>query len=160
MQNRHILPGWYGLGHALESAMEAGDVTIKQLQAGYKQWGFFSSLLNNVQMSMAKTDMPIARQYSKLAGNQSGLFERIEDEYERARAIVLEITDQDELLEHNPTLRRSIRLRNPYVDPLNFIQLHLLEEMREREDLQAEDPIIEAFTISVNGIAAGLKNTG
>lgn len=160
MQNRHILPGWYGLGHAFESAMDDGEVTLKQLQAGYKQWGFFSSLLNNVQMSMAKTDMPIARHYSKLAGHQRALFERIEDEYERARAIVLEISEQDELLEHNPTLRRSIRLRNPYVDPLNFIQLHLLEEMREREDLQAEDPIIEAFTISVNGIAAGLKNTG
>ena len=77
-----------------------------------------------------------------------------------ARELVLDITEQDELLENNPTLRRSIRLRNPYVDPLNFIQLHLLKEMRQRDDLATEDPIIEAFTISVNGIAAGLKNTG
>jgi phosphoenolpyruvate carboxylase len=160
MQNRHILPGWYGVGHALKSAIDDGIVEMKQLRSGYRKWGFFSSFLNNVQMSMAKTDLPIALHYSTLSGKGEKIFENIEEEYERSRQIVLDVTEQDALLEHNPTLRRSIHLRNPYVDPLNFIQLHLLREIRQQKDLQPEDAIIEAFTISVNGIAAGLKNTG
>jgi phosphoenolpyruvate carboxylase len=109
---------------------------------------------------MAKTDMGIARQYSSLAESDEEIFEKIKREYDRSREIVLDITEQKELLDNNPTLQRSIKLRNPYVDPLNFIQLELLETMRKDPDLKSDDPIIEAFTLSVNGIAAGLKNTG
>jgi phosphoenolpyruvate carboxylase len=160
MQNRHIIPGWYGLGHGFESAIEDDIVTLKQLRKGYRDWGFFSSFLNNVQMSMAKTDLPIATYYSKLAETDESIFDRIKEEYKRARKWVLNITEQDELLDNNPTLKRSIRLRNPYVDPLNFIQLNLLRNMRESDELTEDDPLIEAFILSVNGIAAGLKNTG
>lgn len=161
MQNRHILPGWYGLGTAFHSTVEDGHVDWPTLRTGYENWPFFTSLIDNVQMSMAKADMGIARDYSRLAGDRAGLFETIVDEYRRARRALLKITDQEELLEHNPTLRRSIALRNPYVDPLNFIQQNLLQDIRSVEDeAEPDETLIEAFILSVNGIAAGLKNTG
>ncbi|MFB6345225.1 MAG: phosphoenolpyruvate carboxylase [bacterium] len=161
MQNRHILPGWYGLGSSFQSAVEDGLVDWSDLQSAYKDWGFFTSLINNVQMSMAKADMEIARNYSELAINHRDVFQTIRDEYERSREVILRVSEQDKLLENNPTLRRSIELRNPYVDPLNFIQHDLLGTIRESDDqTDLDDTLLEAFVLSVNGIAAGLKNTG
>lgn len=161
MQNRHIIPGWYGLGHALRSAVEDDLVSWDRLRDAYRNWGFFRSFLNNVQMSMAKTDVDIAGRYAQLAPPKlDDVFTEIKEEYERSREAVLRITGGDELLDSNPTLKRSIKLRNPYVDPLNFIQIKLLRELRGSEEFPEDSPLIEAFTLSVNGIAAGLKNTG
>ncbi|MFB6355638.1 MAG: phosphoenolpyruvate carboxylase, partial [bacterium] len=161
MQNRHILPAWYGLGDALNKGVESGLTSWEELQDLYKNWGFFSSLINNVQMGMAKTDLMIAKVYKKLV-DDSELAERIfgdiKSEYDQTRDAILNITDQSTILEDNYALRRSIMLRNPYVDPLNYAQFHLLQQLRDSED--PDDGLIEAFTMSVNGIAAGLKNTG
>lgn len=161
MQNRHILPAWYGLGSALQNGVENGVTDWEQLREFYDQWGFFSSLINNVQMGMAKTDLMISKLYKKLVKDEElaeEVFGIIEAEYDRTREAILTITEQDKLLEDNYALRRSIMLRNPYVDPLNYAQVQLLQTIRDSDEVP--DDIIEAFTMSVNGIAAGLKNTG
>ncbi len=162
MQNRHILPGWYGLGSSLKEGVEAGVVTMDELSELYMEWPYFRSVLNNIQMSMSKTDMNIARMYAdELVEDESvkDVFSHIKSEYERTRDLILDITGQEKLLEHNYVLRRSIMLRNPYVDPLSYIQVHLLENIRA-QGRDVDEDLIEAFTLSVNGIAAGLKNTG
>lgn len=162
MQNRHLIPGWYGLGSSLEEGIETGLITLDELSQLYAEWPYFRSIINNIQMSMSKTDMNIAEMYAdELVEDEDvkQIFHHIRDEYERTRDLILSITGQEKLLEHNYVLRRSIMLRNPYVDPLSYIQVHLLENIREQEGSVDED-LIEAFTLSVNGIAAGLKNTG
>ncbi len=162
MQNRHILPGWYGLGSGLVRGIEEDVCDWSDLQAWFEGWPFFRSFVNNVQMSLSKTDLHIARLHADLVEDRDlrdRMFDRIREEYNRTRDAVLRITRQDRLLEHNFPLQRSIRLRNPYVDPLSYIQTQLLEQIRAT-DGDVSDELIEAFTMSVNGIAAGLKNTG
>lgn len=161
MQNRHIIPGWYGLGTALNRGVENQIVTWKELSTMVDEWPFLETLLDNVQMSLAKTDMEIARIYKKLVDDSEmadRIFSNIKEEYDRTRNAINRITGQEKILENNYALRRSIMLRNPYVDPLSYIQRQLLEQIRSNDDVPEE--LIEAFTLSVNGIAAGLKNTG
>ncbi len=162
MQNRHLLPGWYGLGRSLEEGMDDGLITMDELKDLYRNWPYFRSIINNIQMSMSKTDMKIARVYSELTRDPDlgeRMFEHVLEEYHKTRELILEITGQEKLLEQNYVLRRSIMLRNPYVDPLSYIQVHLLQQIRG-SDGEVDEDLIEAFTLSVNGIAAGLKNTG
>jgi len=162
MQNRHLLPGWYGLGQSLAEAMDDDLISMDELKELYEEWLYFRSIINNIQMSMAKTDMKIARVYSRLTDDPDlgeRIFDHVRSEYQRTRDLLLEITGQETLLENNYVLRRSIMLRNPYVDPLSYIQVHLLQQIREDGD-EVDEDLIEAFTLSVNGIAAGLKNTG
>ncbi|MGJ3241813.1 MAG: phosphoenolpyruvate carboxylase [Opitutales bacterium] len=162
MQNRHILPAWFGLGSALEGGVDAGLTSWEELKDLYENWRFFNAVINNIQMGMAKADLMIGRLYKELVADQDladHIFQAIEAEYERSRSSILKITGQSKLLEDNPPLRRSIILRNPYVDPLNYAQTLLLKTIRQTDD-DVPDDLIEAFTLSVNGIAAGLKNTG
>ena len=157
-QSRQIVPGWYGVGTAL-SRMRA-DGMGEALDEMYEDWGFFQTFISNVEMPLAKSDMEIARRYvvDLVRPELRAMFDDIEAEFALARGAVLEITGQSELLDHQPTLQRTLRVRAPYIDPLNYLQIPLLARYRSECD---PDPLLEqALLLSVNGIAAGLKNTG
>lgn len=160
MQSRSNIPGWYGLG----SGLEAGG-SIQSLQEMYQSWPFFRTLLDNAELSLLKADMKIARLYISLAGDKDSgevFYSRIRDEYERTREYLLKIKKNADLLDDEPVIQRSIHLRNPYVDPLNYIQVEMLRRLRalsELEDKEAE-AIRDVITVTINGIAAGLRNTG
>jgi phosphoenolpyruvate carboxylase len=164
MQSRHVLPGWYGLGTALQNYITDPE-QLTQLQDMYKNWSFFKNVINNAQLSIGKADMGIARLYSELVEDtqiRQMIFNDIHAEYERTVESILRITDQREILENDPVLRRSIKLRNPYVDPLNFMQVSLLRQLRALPDpfAPAAEPILQTIFLTINGVAAGLKNTG
>ncbi len=161
MQCRHTLPGWYGFGGALDAYLAENPTDLVPLREMYQQWPFWRTFIDNTQMILAKADMTIARLYADLVDDEA-LAERVHGkiaaDYARAVAVVRRITGQDELLEHLPILRRSIDRRNPYVDPLSFIQLVLLKRLRDGEG--PADETLTAVLESINGIASGLKNTG
>jgi len=165
MQNRHLLPTWYGVGSALEGFIaEEPRRHLARLQAMYEGWPFFRTLLDNLEMALMKTDLGIGRRYADLVKNarvRRKIFDRIEAEFDRTCAAVLSITRSRELLAHNPGLRKSIRRRDPYIDPLSYVQIQLLRRHREGSVPAAEQPAIErALQMTINGIAAGLRNTG
>jgi len=163
MQSRFVLPGWYGLGEALA---EYGRIPkqLTRLQTMYQEWPFFQTLINNVQISLVKADMGIAHLYAGLvedADLRQRVFGQITASYDLTCHWVLQVTGQREILDNDPTLQRSVHQRNPYVDPLNFIQVALLRRLRQLpEDSPDADDILHAIFITINGIASGLKNTG
>jgi phosphoenolpyruvate carboxylase len=155
MQSRHGLPGWFGVGYALERFPDTRLLT-EMLEC----FPMFGNLVRNVEIGLAKSDMNIAKLYSELVADEklrARIFEGIRKEYERTIRAVLQLTRQKQLLENNPVLARSIRLRNPYVDPMSFMQVELLRRRRGGED-SAE--IHNALGATINGISAGLRNTG
>ena len=147
-QNRCVLPSWYGCGTAFADADQAD---LRQL---YCDWPFFRSLVQNLEMTLAKSSMEIAQGYLSLVGDDR-LWQPIADEHERTVAAVLEIVEADELLERHPVVQRSVRLRNPYVDPMNAIQIELLRRYRAGDEA-AVPPLLR----SIAGISAALRNTG
>jgi phosphoenolpyruvate carboxylase len=147
-QNRCLLPAWYGCGTAFAS------VDTGELRALYREWPFFRTLVQNLEMTLAKSSMEIAAEYLELVDERS-LWEPISAEHARTVAAVLEIVEADELLARHPVVQRSIRLRNPYVDPMNAIQVSLLRRYRAG-DADAVPPLLR----SIAGISAGLRNTG
>ncbi len=158
-QNRTILPSWFGCGTALD-ALGGRLGEVRELYAG---WSFFRMLIDNLDMTLAKASLGIARRYLELVpGDVPGeaLFAEIETEYERAVAAVLAIVGEESLLERQPVIRRSIQLRNPYVDPMNALQVELLRRYRgaasDEEREQVRLPLLRSFA----GIATGLRNTG
>ncbi|MFI6574600.1 phosphoenolpyruvate carboxylase [Nocardiopsis sp. NPDC050513] len=157
-QTRVNLPGWYGLGTGL-AAVE--DVSV--LQQAYREWPMFASLLDNAEMSLAKTDRTIAERYLALGGRPE-LSERVLAEYDRTRELVLKVTGHSRLLENRAVLSRAVDLRNPYVDALSHLQLRALEALRgeEADSLSEQDQqhLERLLLLSVNGVAAGLQNTG
>ncbi|MCL4541809.1 MAG: phosphoenolpyruvate carboxylase, partial [Chloroflexi bacterium] len=164
MQNRHVLPSWYAVGSTLEEYLRTHPDGLVVLQDMYRAWPFFKSLIDNLQMTLAKADMRIAALYTQLVPDSAlaeRIFHHIREEYTRTLAVVLKITDQQHLLDNNPVLQRSIQLRNPYVDPLSYLQVQLLKASRT-EGLPEETRrrITEAVVTTINGIAAGLRNTG
>ncbi|MGH2537343.1 MAG: phosphoenolpyruvate carboxylase [Candidatus Promineifilaceae bacterium] len=164
MQSRHGLPGWYGLGEALEAfAAEPGRLALLQQMA--TEWPFFQALLDNAQMALGKADMGIAELYAGLvddAALREQVFGHIRQAHGRSSAWLLRVTGQLALLDDARTLKRSIERRNPYVDPLNFIQVELLRRLRAHPDPESAEAqaLLEVIFLTVNGIAAGLKNTG
>jgi len=163
MQSRHTLPGWYGLGSAVEEYLSGPDGDLGALQKMYQRWPFWRTLLDNAQMILAKADLTIARLYADLVEDQAlagRIFARIEAEFQRTVDVILRITGQGALLEQVPVLQRSIQRRNPYVDPLSFIQLVLLKRLRSIKDGEPREELVTAVLESINGIASGLKNTG
>ena len=154
-QNRCLLPAWYGCGTALANAM--GDSGGRQhLRGLYAEWPFFRSLVDNVEMTLAKSSFEIARGYLPLVPEGPELFGLLEAEHRRTVDTVLEIVESRDLLDRQPVLQRSIRLRNPYVDPMNAIQVELLRRWRETGDEEVKRPLLR----SIAGIAAALRNTG
>jgi len=165
MQSRFNLPGWYGLGTGIKTFIENSAESVQLLAEMYAGWPFFRALLNNAEMSLLKADMDIAALYSGLVPNKTfarGIFQTIQTEFKLTRTIVLDITGHVELMDSEPDLQRSIHLRNPYIDPLNYIQVELLKRLRGLNDPEGEDleSMREAMILTINGIASGLRNTG
>ena len=159
MQSRCLLPAWFGVGHALEQFLRKPE-GAQILRRMFKEFPLFNDLLGNVEMGLAKADFNIARLYSALVSDEQlrqRFFTILESEFLRTRNLLLEITGQSELLKNNPILARSIRLRNPYVDPMSIVQAELLRRKRAGEQSPELDYVLGA---TINGIAAGLRNTG
>jgi len=160
MQSRHAVPAWFGVGHALEQFAKSGpghEQLLRQITRGFP---LFADLIRNVELGIAKADLGIAHVYSRLVKNaalRKRVFAMLEDEFLRSRRMILRITGQRELLARNRVLARSIRLRNPYVDPMSLIQVELLRRKQQGESgAELEYPL----GATINGIAAGLHNTG
>ncbi|MEE2941436.1 MAG: phosphoenolpyruvate carboxylase [Planctomycetota bacterium] len=156
-QCRVVLPGWFGVGSGLTAAVE--EHGLAAVRAALADWPALRALASDVEMVLAKSDLAIAARYAPLAGDVGArLFPVVEDEHARTTAAILEVLEQDELLASEPTLQRSIRLRNPYVDPMSFLQADALGRWREggREDEALERLLVQ----TVRGIARGLRNTG
>ncbi len=163
-QSRFVLPAWYGLG-ALASFCEGSPAALGLLQEMYEEWPFFRTTLDNAQQSLAKTDMSIAERYASLVGDceiRERIFSKIRTEYDRSVASVLAICQIGALLDREPVLQRSIRLRNPYVDPLNYIQVETIRRLRSLGAGQEEEEraLRRVIALTVNGISSGLRNTG
>jgi phosphoenolpyruvate carboxylase len=187
MQSRHTLPGWYGLGYALEMFVENREPaaenkeqrtknkepgvedTIRNtqhlalLQDMYARWPFFRAMIDNAQMILGKADMHIAEQYAALAPDPQvaeAIFGAIRAEYERTVRMVCRVAKIRHLLDNSPVLQRSIARRNPYVDPLSYVQIELIKRLRAAPEGPDHTALEDAILLSISGIAAGLKNTG
>jgi len=163
-QNRHLLPAWYGFGSAVEAYLRRHPEAEAELHRMYRQWPFFQVLVENLQMALAKADMLIAEQYAALVTEEElaeRVFEQIRTEYDRTKRAVLAITENTEVLEKSPVIRESIRLRNPNVDPLSYMQVLLLQKLRssEGQNKDHEEDLADVL-LTINGIASGLRNTG
>ncbi len=160
MQSRHAVPAWFGVGHALESFAKRGAAPAQLLREMMQDFPLFASLIRSVEIAMAKADFAIACHYASLVTDKhlcDRVFGMLREEFDRTGRLILSITGQRELLEKNPVLSRSVRLRNPYVDPLSLIQVDLLRRKRAGTG----DPSLDyAIGATMNGIAAGLHNTG
>jgi phosphoenolpyruvate carboxylase len=167
MQSRHVVPGWFGLGTAVDQYIEGGDndARLTQLQEMYQDWPFFRTAIDNAQVSLGKADMGIARLYAELVEDETireQVYGDILAEFNRTSHWVLHITNQKELLENDNTLQRSIRLRNPYVDPLNFIQVRLLREYRALEDKEGEraQELLQALYLTIKRRSGWVEKYG
>jgi phosphoenolpyruvate carboxylase len=158
-QTRVNLPGWYGLGSGL-AAVSGDGADLTELKEAYEAWPLFSALLDNAEMSLAKSDRAIAERYLALGGRPE-LADTVLAEYDRTRSLVLAVTGHERLLENRKVLSRAVELRNPYVDALSHLQLRALTALRSGEVGEAERAHLEELLLlSVNGVAAGLQNTG
>jgi phosphoenolpyruvate carboxylase len=162
-QNRVLLPAWYGCGSALEPL--AGErAGARELRRLYREFAFFRALVENLEMTLAKSSLEIARGYLELvpaAADPERLFGLIAEEHDRTVAAVTEIVESKSLLDRQPVIQRSIRLRNPYVDPMNAIQVDLLRRHRDPAATDEErEAVRRPLLRSIAGIAAGLRNTG
>ena len=163
MQSRHVLPGWYGIGQGIGGYVE-GSSDLDRLREMYQEGPFFRSVVNNAQVSLAQADMGIASLYADLVSDArvaKEVFSFIKNAYEGTVEWILRVTEQHALLDNDPVLQRAVQRRNPYIDPLNFIQVDLLRRYRRLNDESEEaDALKQAIFVTINGIAAGLKNTG
>jgi len=160
MQSRFNLPGWFGLGSALVSVKD--DSLLREM---YHGWPLFKTMLDNAEMSLIKADMGIASLYVDLVPDKQlaeEMFTSIRAEYNQTRDVVLAISGHTNLLDNEPITQNAVQLRNPYVDPLNYIQVEMLRRIRALPDPEGEqaEAIREVIAITINGIAAGLRNTG
>jgi phosphoenolpyruvate carboxylase len=168
MQSRHVVPAYFGVGYALEQFAAAHTNGLDLLRAMMRSFPLFLDMVRNVELALAKADFTVARQYATLVEDldmRDRVFALLEEEFERTRRMVLAVTDQNELLERNPVLANSIRLRNPYVDPMSLLQLELLRRKRAGDNNKAEvqknlAELDRAISATINGISAGLRNTG
>ncbi len=160
MQSRFNLPGWFGLGTALESVKDTA--LLKDM---YQGWAFFKTMLDNTEMSLIKADMDIATLYVDLVSDKTmakEMFNIILTEYHRTRNAVLSISGHQNLLDEEPITQHAVQLRNPYVDPLNYIQVEMLRQLRALPDPDGKEAqsLRDVIGLTINGIAAGLRNTG
>jgi phosphoenolpyruvate carboxylase len=164
MQSRHAVPAWFGVGYAMERFAGRSAAHAELLREMMRGFPLFASLIRSVEIAMAKADFAIARLYAELVTDpnlRDRVFEMLRQEFERTVRLILAVTGQKELLEKNPVLSRSVRLRNPYVDPLSLIQVDLLRRKRTAAADSDLDPALDyAIGATMNGIAAGLHNTG
>ncbi|CAN5638637.1 phosphoenolpyruvate carboxylase [soil metagenome] len=169
-QSRHMIPAWYGLGSAVEAAVQGGeapegdDGPLETLRTLYRTSSFFRATIDNAELALAKADMGIARIHGELVEDaevRREIGQMIEAEFQRSRDAVLTLTGQAELLDQVPWLKRSIQVRNPYVDPLNLLQVSLFRRLRAAsEGSNAESESRELIRLTIQGIAGGLRTTG
>ncbi|MFF2091200.1 phosphoenolpyruvate carboxylase [Paenibacillus sp. NPDC058174] len=163
-QSRYLLPAWYAAGTALQSYAGDDEKKMDTLKTMYEQFPFFRSLIDNLQMALAKADLLIAKEYADMISDQEirdRIFTQIEEEYKLTSDLILQITGQEEILDNVPVIQESIRLRNPYVDPLSYMQVQLLSELRAIREQDEDAPeLLREVLLTINGIAAGLRNTG
>ncbi|WP_145041088.1 phosphoenolpyruvate carboxylase [Paenibacillus sp. Y412MC10] len=163
-QSRYLLPAWYAAGTGLQSFYQGKEENMKVLQQMYTSYPFFTSLIDTLQMALAKADLIIAKEYSLMTKDDQArerIFGLIQEEFKLTKELVLKITGQQDILDNQPVLQESIRLRNPYVDPLSYLQVQLLNELRELREQEQDDPdLLREVLLTINGIAAGLRNTG
>jgi phosphoenolpyruvate carboxylase len=160
MQSRHVIPGWFGIGYALERFAGRGPDERGMLNDMMLRFPFFYDLIRNVELALTKVDLPLARLYSNLVPDmelRERVFGMVVEEYQRTRRIVMAVTGQSRLLEKNQPLAHSIRLRNPYLDPLSLIQIELLRRKRAGDESEELNYVLAA---TISGISAGLRNTG
>jgi phosphoenolpyruvate carboxylase len=160
MQSRFNLPGWYSLGTGLSAFPD--QTLLREMYAG---WPFFKAMLDNTEASLLKADIEIAALYVELVSDRElagRIFGTIREEYERTRQAILSISSHQSLMELEPVTQNAVELRNPYVDPLNYIQVEMLRRLRLLPDPDGPEAqaLREVIVITINGIAAGLKNTG
>ena len=162
-QNRLLLPSWYGAGTALSSFARDPE-NLDTLREMYRGWPFFRTLVDFMQMTLAKSDMRIAETYTDLLPkkeNRHRLWRRISEEHGSCMEAVLRVTDHANLMDNSPVLQRSIRLRNPYVDPLSYIQVSLLRRLRALpEDSPDRNSVLNTLLLTISGISSGMLNTG
>ena len=161
-QSRMTLPGWYGLGSALSGWAGEDESRWALLATMYRDWPFFRTLVDNAQLALRAADLLIAAVYATLADprDREAVFPRLREEYRRTEAALCRLTGQRDLLDEAPWLKRSIRVRNPYIDPMNYVQVALLRRLRGNPDEAEAEEMRDAVRLTVNGIAAGLRNTG
>jgi phosphoenolpyruvate carboxylase len=155
------LEGWVAGGEGAKNESER-RARLAQLTEMYQNWSYFRTVLDNVQMGLLKSDMAIASLYAELTDKKTRdeVFGDLQAEYDRTKEMVLAVTGNAELLESEAWLQRSIKLRNPYVDPMNYIQVAALKQLREENDAPTAEALRAAVLLSMNGVAAGLQNTG
>jgi phosphoenolpyruvate carboxylase len=162
-QSRHLLSAWYGVGQALHEFKRQEPDGLAKLRDMYQHWPFFRALLDNAEVSLAKTDLRIAAEYAAQVRSRpvrEKIFGLIQREYDRSVTLLLEVTQRATLLENQPVLAQSIRLRNPSVDPLNYLQIRFLARWRKAGEKQRTEPLRRLLALTVNGIAFGMKSTG
>jgi phosphoenolpyruvate carboxylase len=165
MQSRQLVPAYFGVGHALNEFIQSTPEGLQQLQTMARELPLFLDIIRNVEMALAKADFGIARLYASLVEDEAlrnRVFTTLETEFDLTHRMILEITRQKSLLETNPVLNRSIRLRNPYVDPMSLIQVELIRRKRNAAaNGEPDSPELNrAISATINGISAGLRNTG
>jgi phosphoenolpyruvate carboxylase len=163
-QSRHTIPAWYGIGSALKKWLDGKSAGMQKLQEMYRAWPFFRALLSNTQMSLFKAEMIIAEEYAELAHNPDqaqAVYSRISSEHRDTTANILEVAQLTSLLEETPVLALSLSRRDPYLDPLNHIQITLLKRYRDEAlDEETRQIWLEPLLRSINAIATGMRNTG
>ncbi|WGU93911.1 phosphoenolpyruvate carboxylase [Paenibacillus dendritiformis] len=163
-QSRYLLPAWYAAGTGLQSFYQGKEENLAVMRDMYRHYSFFQSMIDSLQMALAKADLVIAKEYSGMVKDDAvreRIFSLIEEEYKLTSDLILKITGQQEILDNVPVIQESIRLRNPYVDPLSYMQVGLVSELRELREAGNDNPILlREVLLTINGIAAGLRNTG
>ncbi|HET7273494.1 MAG TPA: phosphoenolpyruvate carboxylase, partial [Rubrobacter sp.] len=162
-QNRFLLPSWYGAGTAFRRyvAEEQGLAVLREM---YRSWPFFRTLVDFMQMTLAKSDLRIAENYTSLVSDpatRDRMWTRISEEHAACAQALLLITGNENLLDDSPVLQRSIRLRNPYVDPLSYVQVTLLRRLRALpEDSPDRESVLNTLLLTISGVSSGMLNTG
>lgn len=163
-QSRYLLPAWYAAGTAFNAYVAGDPAKLETLRTMYREYSFFTTLIDNLQMALAKADLLIARKYAEMIKDEeirTRIFTLIEEEFELTKNMILAITGQEDILDNVPVIQESIRLRNPYVDPLSYLQVQLLTELRAIRAKDGDDAtLLREVLLTINGIAAGLRNTG
>lgn len=163
-QSRYLFPAWYAAGTGLYTYYQGKEENLKVLQEMYQNSTFFKSLIDTLQFALIKADLVIAKEYAKMCNDAEAkerILGQIEQEFLLTKEMILKITGVTEILDNNPGLQESIKQRNPYVDPLSYLQVQLLLELRAIREAGQDDPVLlREVLLTINGIAAGLRNTG
>ena len=156
-QTRMNIPGWYGSGVALNELIAADKTTLEVLQYLYQEWTFFRTVVDNIQLEMARTHLVISQFYNELS--QQNFLDKIAANYQKTSDMICQITGQKEVFDNAATIKKSIALRNPYTDVLNLVQVELLHRWKKAPDAERSELALAIF-LSINGIAAAMQSTG